>query len=178
MISILSQNFATSMYKAHYHWTLFASPGTYGMWKFHLYVNLSWWVPSFKDKSQRQEGDGGIPPLARFRSDGETISAPVGIVGFGSVSLLNTTHGGTSMACGPYVVTLLDWTFMFEWYMTRLVVKNNHEKKTHVTMQLDYVFRLLDTYFNLILNFTIGMTHMIIQREGGKIKIKTKYHGK
>ena len=72
---------------------------------------------SVTEAKSPQEGDGGT-----------TRSAPLGIVSYGSASLLNTNHGGRSTLCGPYVVTLLDWTHIFEWYVTRLVVENNHEK--------------------------------------------------
>ena len=30
--------------------------------------------------------------------------------------------------CGPFVVTLLNWTLVFEWCMRRLVVNNIHQK--------------------------------------------------
>ena len=29
---------------------------------------------------------------------------------------------------GPFVVTLLNWTLVFEWCMTRLVVNNKHQQ--------------------------------------------------
>ena len=32
--------------------------------------------------------------------------------------------------CGPYAVTLLYRTPIFEWYMARLVVKNGHQNDT------------------------------------------------
>ena len=28
--------------------------------------------------------------------------------------------------CGPKTITLLDWTHLFEWYMPRPVVENEH----------------------------------------------------
>ena len=28
--------------------------------------------------------------------------------------------------CGPYVITLINWTLIFEWDMARLVVKNGY----------------------------------------------------
>lgn len=31
---------------------------------------------------------------------------------------------------GPYVVTLLNWTPIFEWSMARLVVNNTHQNDT------------------------------------------------
>lgn len=30
--------------------------------------------------------------------------------------------------CGPYVVMLLKWTPIFEWYLARLVIKNRDQK--------------------------------------------------
>jgi hypothetical protein len=32
------------------------------------------------------------------------------------------------MACGPAVVTLLNWTPIFEWYMARLVLRMDTKK--------------------------------------------------
>ena len=32
------------------------------------------------------------------------------------------------IVCGPYVVTLLNWTPIFDWYMARLVVKNGQQR--------------------------------------------------
>ena len=29
--------------------------------------------------------------------------------------------------CGPYMVTLLNWIFIFEWYLTKLVMKSGHQ---------------------------------------------------
>jgi hypothetical protein len=37
---------------------------------------------------------------------------------------------------GPYVVTLLDWMLVFEWYTPRFVVKNRRRK---YIMSLDYM---------------------------------------
>lgn len=38
------------------------------------------------------------------------------------------------MTCGPYVVTLLKWTRVFERYMAKFVVRNIH---THTPKQND-----------------------------------------
>ena len=43
--------------------------------------------------------------------------------------------------CGPYVITILDWTYMFERYMTTLVVENGHNK-TCITTRLDYLLKI------------------------------------
>ena len=37
---------------------------------------------------------------------------------------------------GPYVVTLLDWTLVFEWYTPRFIVENKCRK---YIMRLDYM---------------------------------------
>ena len=42
--------------------------------------------------------------------------------------------------CGPYVVTLINWTPIFEWYMVRFAVKNGHWKGCG-TMRLDCVLK-------------------------------------
>ena len=41
----------------------------------------------------------------------------------------------------PYVVTLVDWAPIFEWYTARLLVKLGHQM-IHVTMRLDFVLKI------------------------------------
>lgn len=54
------------------------------------------------------------------------------------------------MICGPYVVTLLKWTRIFERCMARFVVKNIHTyKKKNVSTRMDYVFKI---YIDVILD--------------------------
>lgn len=36
----------------------------------------------------------------------------------------------TTKVCAPNVVTLLNWTPAHEWYIARLVMKNNHQRDT------------------------------------------------
>ena len=50
---------------------------------------------------------------------------------------------GLGKICGPaYVVTLLNWTSIFKWYMARLAVRNGHQKRQvsrwDWTMRSDY----------------------------------------
>ena len=44
--------------------------------------------------------------------------------------LIQNTCTTRNKICGFYVVTLLNRTSEFEWYMARLVVKNGHYKNT------------------------------------------------
>ena len=37
--------------------------------------------------------------------------------------------GYIDKVCRPYAFTLLIWTPTFEWYTTRLVVRNGHQKR-------------------------------------------------
>lgn len=48
---------------------------------------------------------------------------------------------------GLHEVNFLNWTFIFVWYMARLVVKSGHSK-TCVLMRLDYVLNNMDTIPN------------------------------
>lgn len=42
----------------------------------------------------------------------------------------------------PYVVIIFNWTPLFVWYMTKLVVMNGQNMKTRVRMRLDYVYEI------------------------------------
>jgi hypothetical protein len=41
----------------------------------------------------------------------------------------------------PYMVTLLNWTYKFDWHMPRLFLRTDI-KKTQVTMRLNYVLKI------------------------------------
>ena len=43
-----------------------------------------------------------------------------------------TLHDFHTRVCGPYVITLLNWTSIIEWYMARFVIKNAHQKDSYV----------------------------------------------
>lgn len=49
---------------------------------------------------------------------------------FSSDGILIWINMNLSKVCGPWVVNLLDWTSIFEWHMTTLVIKNRNPKDT------------------------------------------------
>ena len=63
--------------------------------------------------------------------------------------------------CWPDMVTLLNWTPIFEWYMARLVLENGHQKG-RVTMRsyAQFIGTVLGSFIN-----TTERSSVIIQRK-------------
>ena len=64
------------------------------------------------------------------------------------------------MVLRPYVVTLVNWTPIFGWYMTMLVVIHN-TNKAYVTMRLDYVLKNMLFLLGYVVSTTIKRAYLI-----------------
>lgn len=71
------------------------------------------------------------PPSLLHMSQGNVIVSIFFFFVF--VFILFLLDGGerNSKECGPYVVTVLNWTPRCYWYMVRLVLKNGHQNNTY-----------------------------------------------
>ena len=45
-----------------------------------------------------------------------------------ALKVSNMTKASWGNVCGPYVLTLLNWTPIIQWYTARFVIKNGHQK--------------------------------------------------
>ena len=57
----------------------------------------------------------------------------------------------------PFVVTLLNWTPNFRWFMTRLVGKNGHEKDTTCCYEIGLCVWYMDIIVDPIVDLTISL---------------------
>ena len=65
----------------------------------------------------------------------------------------------------PFVVTLLNWTPNFRWFMTRLVGKNGHEKDTTCCYEIGLCVWYMDIILDPIVDLTIILVYVIDERE-------------
>jgi hypothetical protein len=68
------------------------------------------------------------------------------------------------MVGGPYMITLLNWTLTFEWYMARLVITYGHYRDMCYD-EVEYVLKSVDIILGSIVN-TVGRVSDRLKRSG------------